>query len=146
MLLVKLVTVFILCQLAWCMLGPFKNLRFCGPGVSEQADYVPSPAWGCCAWPHGHHHLEQLRHCCQGTSPGPITSLFLFHVLFMSPLLVGTPQCHLSPVRVEQHHHFCSPPGVTLTDTQTNGKRKISGCISVLCKVQWCEILWNETC
>lgn len=63
LLLTKAVTVFILCQLAWCILWPLNSLSFCDPGVPEQADCVPGPAWGCCAWPSSHSHLEQLRHC-----------------------------------------------------------------------------------
>lgn len=141
MLLVKLVTVFLFCQLAW--LGPLKSLSFCCPGVSEQADYVPSPAQGCCAWPYGHDQLGQLRHCRRAHHLA-LSRLFFFHMLFMSLLLVRTLQCYLLAVWVEQHRHFCPPPSVMLTDIETNGRRKIRGCVSVLCKVQCCKILWNE--
>lgn len=45
------------------MLWLFSSLSFCGPGVTEQAECVPGPAWGCCAWLRSRSHLEQLRHC-----------------------------------------------------------------------------------
>jgi len=73
-----------------------------------------------------------------------MASLFLFHVLFMLPLLVRTPQHHLFAVRVEQHCHCRSPPGgVTLADAETNGRGK-SCDVSVLCEAQRCETLRNE--
>lgn len=136
-------TVFVLCQLAWCTLWPLNSLIFCRLGVPELADCFPGPAWGCCALPSSHSHLEQLRHCLGAHHLALLNLLFSFTCYSLS-CLVRVPWCHLLAVWVEQP--FCSPPCVMLTDTGTNGRRKISGCISVFRELWRCAIPWNEAC
>lgn len=89
-LLTKAVTV-LFCQLAWCILCPLNSFSFCGPEVPEQADCVPSLAWGCCAWPRSHNHLEQLRHCLRAHHLALLNLLFSF-------------TCYSRPPDLQEHH------------------------------------------